>query len=99
MSGNPDGFLSSPGRFRAGAAHPPVYGWSFSKWILGCDVWATELNVGCGRHEVGRQSDAKMRGNPDGFLSSPGRFAPGLLSFRYTVGAFQSGYSVQRLGD
>ncbi len=26
-----------------------------------------------------------MRGNPDGFLSSAGRFAPGLLSFRYAV--------------
>jgi len=26
-----------------------------------CNAWATELNVGCGRHEVGRQSDAKER--------------------------------------
>ena len=26
-----------------------------------------------------------MRGNPNGFLSSAGRFATGLLSFRYTV--------------
>ncbi len=26
-----------------------------------------------------------MRGNPDGSLSSAGRFATGLLSFRYTV--------------
>ena len=26
-----------------------------------------------------------MRGNPDGFLSSAGRFATGLLSIRYAV--------------
>src|SRR2546423_8284417 len=29
-----------------------------------------------------------MRGNPDGSLSSAGRFATGLLSFRYTVWIF-----------
>jgi len=26
-----------------------------------------------------------MSGNPDGSRSSPGRFAPGLLTLRYTV--------------
>jgi len=26
-----------------------------------------------------------MSGNPDGFRSSAGRYAPGLLTFRYTV--------------
>ena len=29
-----------------------------------------------------------MRGNPDGSLSSPGRFATGLLSLRYIDGIF-----------
>src|SRR5437588_4119861 len=29
-----------------------------------------------------------MRGNPNGFLSSAGRFATGLLSFRYMVWIF-----------
>jgi hypothetical protein len=40
-----------------------------------------------------------MRGNPDGFLSSPGRFATGLLSFRYTVGTFCNEFHMRRLAD
>jgi hypothetical protein len=40
-----------------------------------------------------------MRGNPDGFLSSAGRYAPGLLSFRYKVRILLSSHSEQRLGD
>src|SRR5207248_10506476 len=38
-----------------------------------------------------------MRGNPNGFLSSAGRFATCLLSFRYTVGTFLSSHSGRRL--
>jgi len=38
-----------------------------------------------------------MRENPDGFPSSAGRFATGLLPLRYTVGTVFSGYSVQPL--
>jgi len=34
-----------------------------------------------------------MRGNPNGFLSSTGRYAPGLLSFRYTVGTYLNSHS------
>ena len=40
-----------------------------------------------------------MRGNPNGSLSSAGRFATGLLSLRYTVRTFLSSHSKQRLGD
>ena len=40
-----------------------------------------------------------MRGNPDGSLSSAGRWAPGLLSFRYKVWFFLSCHSMQRMAD
>ena len=39
-----------------------------------------------------------MRGNPYGSLSSAGRFATGLLSFRYTVWTCLSSHSERRLG-
>ena len=38
-----------------------------------------------------------MRGNPDGFLSFTGRFAPGLLSFRYTVGTYFKAFHWQAM--
>src|SRR6267378_4857138 len=39
-----------------------------------------------------------MRGNPSGSLSSAGRFATGLLSFRYTVWTCLIGHSQPCLG-
>src|SRR2546428_283360 len=40
-----------------------------------------------------------MRENPDGFPSSAGRFATGLLPFPYTVGTCPSCHSRRCLGD
>src|SRR5437899_883236 len=40
-----------------------------------------------------------MRENPDGFPSSAGRFATGLLPFRYTVVTCPSCHSMRCLGD
>jgi hypothetical protein len=40
-----------------------------------------------------------MRGNPDGSLSSPGRFATGLLSLRYIDGIVLEAEAQPRVGE
>src|SRR5207248_5666548 len=76
-----------PAGFAGGAALLPVYGGDFLS-SHSAPRWETR-KTSRGRREVGRRRHVGMRGNPHGFLSSTGRCAPGLLSFRYTVGIFQ----------
>src|SRR5438105_12111987 len=60
-----------PAGYAGGAALLPVYGWDVLS-SYSAPRWETR-KTSRGRREVGRRRYVGMRGNPDGFLSSPGR--------------------------
>src|ERR1700674_3147531 len=88
MRENPYGFPSSAGRFATGllpfrytvrpslsSLPPHTSGRRFRQGAAGMNPAVKATLV----------SQTHMRENPDGFPSSAGRFATGLLPFRYTV--------------